>query len=265
MTVGKMLNGIARIRRRIDDLKGFDPRLILRSAAPEVQALEKAIDSTLESVFGQSSSSYRRFSNAAILDPDRGLGRDALGLQSSLSRGKKSAILMLDQAITFLQEEIESRGEISAPTQSAMSPGAASFSDTIFIGHGRTLVWHQLADFLREDLHLKYHEFNSESTAGVSTTARLQEVLDHSGFAFLVMTAEDGHTDGTTHARENVVHEVGLFQGKLGFKRAIILLEENCARFSNVDGLTYISFPKGNLKPAFEEIRRVLAREHIID
>ena len=27
------------------------------------------------------------------------------------------------------------------------------------------------------------------------------------------MTAEDEHADGTKHARENVIHEVGLFQG----------------------------------------------------
>jgi hypothetical protein len=33
--------------------------------------------------------------------------------------------------------------------------------------------------------------------------------------------------------------------------------------FSNIHGLTYIPFPKDNLAPAFEEIRRVLEREHI--
>jgi hypothetical protein len=58
-----------------------------------------------------------------------------------------------------------------------------------------------------------------------------------------------------------VIHETGLFQGRLGFKRAIILLEDGCAKFSNIDGLTYIRFPKDSLKPAYEEIRRVLERE----
>ena len=29
-------------------------------------------------------------------------------------------------------------------------------------------------------------------------------------------------------ARMNVIHEVGLFQGRLGFERAIVLLEEGC-------------------------------------
>ena len=87
------------------------------------------------------------------------------------------------------------------------------------------------------------------------TTDRLAQMLDEATFAFLVMTAEDTHADDSAHARENVIHEAGLFQGRLGFERAIILLEEGCAQFSNIHGLAHISFPKGNLEPAFERIR----------
>ena len=36
---------------------------------------------------------------------------------------------------------------------------------------------------------------------------------------------EDEHKDGSVHPRENVIHEAGLFQGRLGFPRAIVLLE----------------------------------------
>lgn len=62
----------------------------------------------------------------------------------------------------------------------------------------------------------------------------------------------------------NVVHEAGLFQGRLGFTKAIVLLEEGCEEFSNIQGLGQIRFPKGNIAPAFEEIRRVLEREGLI-
>ncbi len=136
-------------------------------------------------------------------------------------------------------------------------------SRKVFIGHGRSLVWLQLKVFLGDRLHLVCNEFNAESVAGTTTTERLQTLLDDSGFAFLVMTAEDGHADGSTHARENVVHEAGLFQGKLGFRRAIILLEDGCAQFSNIHGLSHIGFPKGNLEPAFDRIRHVLERERL--
>jgi hypothetical protein len=137
-------------------------------------------------------------------------------------------------------------------------------SRKIFIGHGRSLVWLQLKAFLSDRLHLTCDEFNAEAVAGITTTDRLQTLLDDAGFAFLVMTAEDIHADNSTHARENVIHEAGLFQGRLGFKRAIILLEEGCAQFSNIHGLSHIGFPKGDLEPIFEKVRLVLEREQML-
>ena len=53
------------------------------------------------------------------------------------------------------------------------------------------------------------------------------------------------------HARENVVHEAGLYQGKLGFSKAIILLEEGCEALSNVQGLGQIRFPARKHKSGF--------------
>ena len=139
-----------------------------------------------------------------------------------------------------------------------------TLSPKVFLGHGRSLVWHQLKAFLSDRLHLTCDEFNAESVAGRPTTERLQTLLDDAGFAFLVMTAEDTHADSSTHARENVIHEAGLFQGRLGFRRAIILLEEGCAQFSNIHGLSHIGFLKGNLEPIFERVRQVLEREQML-
>jgi len=113
-------------------------------------------------------------------------------------------------------------------------------------------------------MHLACDEFNAEAVAGITTTERLQTLLDDVGFAFLVMTAEDTHADNSTHARENVIHEAGLFQGRLGFRRAIILLEDGCTQFSNIHGLSHIGFPKGNLEPIFEKVRQVLEREQVV-
>jgi predicted nucleotide-binding protein len=89
-------------------------------------------------------------------------------------------------------------------------------------------------------------------------------MLDNASFAFLVCTAEDELLDGKQQARANVIHEVGLFQGRLGFERAIVLLEEGCKEFSNIAGLDQIRFPKGKISAAFEDIRRVLEREKIL-
>jgi predicted nucleotide-binding protein len=134
----------------------------------------------------------------------------------------------------------------------------------VFIGHGRSIVWRELKDFLRNRVSLPWDEFNRVPVAGVTNIARLSEMLDAAAIAFLVMTAEDEMADGALQARMNVVHEAGLFQGRLGFSRAIVLLEEGCAAFSNIEGLGQIRFPKGNIAASFEEVRRVLEREGLI-
>lgn len=135
----------------------------------------------------------------------------------------------------------------------------------VFIGHGRSLIWRELKDFIEDRLRLPADEFNRVPVAGVTNIARLSEMLDAAAIAFLIMTGEDEQSDGKMRARMNVVHEAGLFQGRLGFTRAIVVLEEGCEAFSNIEGLGQIRFPKGNIKAAFEEIRQVLEREGIIE
>jgi predicted nucleotide-binding protein len=134
----------------------------------------------------------------------------------------------------------------------------------VFIGHGRSGAWRELKDFVQDRLGLPWDEFNRVPVAGVTNIARLSEMLDAAAVALLVMTAEDEMADGAVQARMNVVHEAGLFQGRLGFTKAILLLEEGCAEFSNVQGLGQIRFPKGKIGAAFEEVRRVLEREGLV-
>ena len=137
-------------------------------------------------------------------------------------------------------------------------------NNKIFIGHGRSAEWLKLRIFLSQRLELLCDEFNIESTAGLQTGARIETMLNSAQMAFLVLTPEDRHADGSYHARENVIHEVGLFQAKLGYEKAIVLLEQGCSRFSNLDGLTTIDFPPGDLMARSEEIRLVLQREQVL-
>lgn len=134
----------------------------------------------------------------------------------------------------------------------------------VFIGHGSSPAWRDLKDLVHERLGLPYDEFNRVSAAGLANSERLSEMLDNAAMAFLVMTAEDEQKDGRMHARMNVVHEAGLFQGKLGFRKAIVLLEEGCEEFSNIHGLGQIRFPEGNIAAESEQIRGVLEREGLI-
>lgn len=135
----------------------------------------------------------------------------------------------------------------------------------VFIGHGRSPIWRELKDFLEEDLGLSCDEYNRVSTEGIPITIRLGEMLDHAYFAFLIMTAEDEQANRKMQARMNVIHEAGLFQGRLGFDKAIILLEEGCEQFSNIHGLGHLPFRAGDLQATFHRIRKLLTERGIVE
>lgn len=132
---------------------------------------------------------------------------------------------------------------------------------TIFVGHGHSPQWRDLKDHL-QDLHgMKVVAYDRGPRAGLSVKEVLESILDESSLALLVLTGEDLDANRQLHARENVVHEVGLFQGRLGFGRAIILLEEGVNEFSNILGINQIRFSKGNIRETFGDVVATVGRE----
>ena len=131
----------------------------------------------------------------------------------------------------------------------------------IFIGHGTNPLWREINDYLRDKLKLQTDHFEIGATAGLTAQDILREKINNTSFAFLVFTGDNESADGSLYPRLNVVHEAGLFQGKLGSRKAIILLEEGCSDFSNIHGLQQIRFAKGNIKETFGEIWPLIERE----
>jgi predicted nucleotide-binding protein len=146
----------------------------------------------------------------------------------------------------------------------AESKGQAAMGSKVFIGHGHAAAWRDLKDFVQDRLRLPYDEFNRVSVAGVTNAARLSAMMNDAAVALVVLTAEDERVDGALHARENAIHEAGLFQGHLGFDKAIVLLEDGCAEFSNIQGLGQLRFPAGRISAVFEDVRRFLEREGLM-
>lgn len=168
----------------------------------------------------------------------------------------------LDTAKTILNSFID---EIKEYWEDSMDlkENENTSNNKIFIGHGGSALWRELKDFINDRLKISWDEFNRVPVAGVTTVDRLKQMLEEASIAFLVLTAEDETVDGKQQARMNVIHEVGLFQGKLGFDKAFVLLEEGCEEFSNINGLGQIRFPKGKISAIFEEIRRIVEKENI--
>jgi predicted nucleotide-binding protein len=257
----RMRQGIHRLERCITEVEAFNPQMIQTyDDTSKADAFSASVDGALTQTFGQGTAEYHRYLDATNFSWPLNFARPTPihEIQESLRGCRARSLDLLRQAVSFLTQELE----FSAAGQSKTAPPLVGTN--VFIGHGRSLVWRELKDFLEERLGLSVDEFNRVPVAGIATSARLSEMLDAAAFAFLVMTAEDEQTDGKMRARENVVHEVGLFQGRLGFARAIVLVEDGCGEFSNIHGLGQIRFPTGNTAAKFEDIRAVLEREGVV-
>ncbi len=132
---------------------------------------------------------------------------------------------------------------------------------TIFIGHGQDSQWRDLKDHLHDQHRYEVVAYEIGPRAGLSVKEVLKDMLTKSSMAFLVLTGEDTHADGEVHARENVIHELGLFQGRLGFNNAIALLEDGVKEFSNILGINQIRFGKKRIRETFGDVVATIKRE----
>jgi predicted nucleotide-binding protein len=175
----------------------------------------------------------------------------------------KSPIIASKKALVYCKRIITHMKKFNNFQNS--SGNSKNMGTRVFIGHGQSKLWRELKDFIQDRIHLSWDEFNRVPIAGITNITRLSEMMENAAIAFLILTAEDEQHDGKINPRMNVVHEAGLFQGRLGFPKAIILLEDGCEEFSNINGLGQIRFPTGKISAIFEEVRLVLEREGLIN
>jgi hypothetical protein len=147
------------------------------------------------------------------------------------------------------------------PPKSIKPPPPTKPPPVVFVGHGQSALWRDLKDHLAEKHGYRVEAYEVGARAGHTIRDILADMLGKSSFACLVLTAEDEMADGSMRARQNVIHETGLFQGRLGFSRAIVLLEDGAEEFSNILGVQQIRFGKGNIKETFGEVLATLRRE----
>ena len=139
---------------------------------------------------------------------------------------------------------------------------AVENTEKIFVGHGRSPLWRELKDHLQDDQKFVVEAYEIGARAGHAVRDILESMLQSSSMAFLIMTGEDEMEGDTLRPRQNVVHELGLFQGKLGFSKSIAVVEQGVEIFSNLQGIQQIRFSRGNIKESFGEIVATIRREN---
>jgi len=128
----------------------------------------------------------------------------------------------------------------------------------VFIAHGANSEWLAVRRFIEERFELPVYSFESSSWSGRQVTEALTDCLERCSFAICVLTAEDFTGDGRRFARQNVVHEVGLFQGRHGFDRVLVLVEDGCDFIPQSAKPYTISFPHNGIDRTFYRLAEII-------
>jgi len=256
----QMKRGIKRLQSRITDLENFDPQTAQKRWAPEVKALEAAIDETLVAVFGPNTLEYKRYRSAAKLDhgpmsvmPIQAPAHPNHNFRQYLVDGKRQAILLLKQAVRGLEEEIAHQSEPEAAPLAAAAAIHPQDRSKVFIVHGHdNEAKTEVALFLHR-IDLEPIILHERPNLGRHLLTKFQEEAEGVGFAVVLITPDD---EGALkdeplrgRARQNVVFELGFLIGKLGPSRVAALVKGNVERPSDFDGVGYITLdPAGGWK-----------------
>lgn len=128
--------------------------------------------------------------------------------------------------------------------------------NSIFISHGHAeLLKYQLKDFVREKLGRTALILSEQPNNGLTVVEKLEVASEKCNKAIILLTKDDEMADGHIRSRQNVIHEIGFFQGKYGRRNVILLCEEGVELFTNISGIVYIKFDREHFQEVFEQLR----------
>jgi len=147
--------------------------------------------------------------------------------------------------------EIRANSELMMPLQSN-----GRGIDRVFISHGTSKEWLEVQQYLEKDIKIATLELAQQPNMGRTVLEKLYQESCNCNSAVILMSGDDIDSDGTIKARENVLHEIGFFQGKYGLNRIILMHEEDVNIPSNIHGVVYTPFTKGNISASFALLQR---------
>ncbi len=126
----------------------------------------------------------------------------------------------------------------------------------VFLSHGHNeLLKLKLKDFITTHLGRGVVVLSEQPSRGLTIVEKLERASNECFFAVILMTKDDEQADRSVRARQNVVHEIGFFQGKYGRKYVVLLAERGVETFSNISGIVRIEFDADHFEAIFESLR----------
>ena len=119
----------------------------------------------------------------------------------------------------------------------------------VFIVHGHNEAMKTKVESVLSKLKLNPIILHKQFDGGRTIIEKLEGESSDSGFAIILLTADDIGNVKTAkvmnpRARQNVVFEMGYFIGKLGRNRVMVLIEEGVEKPGDLSGVVYTKIDK---------------------
>lgn len=135
----------------------------------------------------------------------------------------------------------------------------------VFIGHGRNqVVWPKVKAFVQDRCRLDPIVLELQPSTGLTVIEKLEKYGRLADYAVLVMTGDDRTEAGDVRARQNIIQELGWFQGVLGRGRTTVLMQRGIEVPSNLGGIVYLDFPGDDVEATFDKLRLELETTGLI-
>ena len=132
-------------------------------------------------------------------------------------------------------------------------------NDKIFISYGHNeLLKLKLKEYIRSRLKREIIILDELPNNGLTIVEKLEKASAYCNYAIVLLTKDDQVKEGGMRARQNVIHEVGFFQGKYGRNKVLLLCEKGVDLFSNISGIMHIDFEADHFEAVYDSIRMEL-------
>jgi len=263
LNAAQIRKGISRLEKIISEINAFDVNNVSKRWGSEQKALEATIEGALSSVFGHDTVEFRRYADATSLDhgPVQRVWGDGIpdrlhDVRQYVVEGKENAILILQSAIKWLNDEL---GDTVESSQSKLTGSSdRTTSQKIFVVHGHDDAARQAVARFIERIGFEAVILSEQASQGKTIIEKI-EANSNVGFAVVLLTPDDigGKSSDALRprARQNVLLELGYFMARLGRERVCALAKGDLEIPTDFAGVVWTALDEHDAWKA------VLARE----
>ena len=129
----------------------------------------------------------------------------------------------------------------------------------VFLSHGHDeLSLLKIRNYIKVILKHDVIVLKEMPDNGLTIIEKLEAYSKDCDFAIILISCDDFKDTNFPRARQNVIHELGFFHGKIGRKKVLLCKEEGVELFSNISGLIYKEFNKNNIEYIFNDLKTAI-------